>query len=97
MPHRQKSAKSQKQIRKLKKENKVLKKKAKRAVRLKKKVENLKEIIKELRKQLELEDKIHKRKKNKRGRMQGINPLPKKAASTTYVGIQTDPKEVMVC
>jgi hypothetical protein len=53
-------------------------------------VGKLKEIIKELRKQLELEDKIHKRKKNKKGRMQGRNPLPKKASSTTSVGIHTD-------
>ena len=63
---------------------------------LKKKVGKLKDIIKELRKQLELEDKINIRKKNKRGRMQGRNPLPKKVASTTFVGIQTDPEELMV-
>ena len=78
IPHKQKSAKSQRQITKLKKENKLLKKKAKRVVILKQKVGKLKEIIKELRKQLELADKIHRRKKNKRGRMQGRNPLPKK-------------------
>jgi hypothetical protein len=92
IPHKHKLAKSQKQIRKLKKENKLLKKKAKRVVILKQKVGKLKEIIKELRKQLELVDKIHKRKKNKKGRMQGRNPLPKKAASTTSIGIQTYPK-----
>ena len=28
--------------------------------------------------------------------MQGRNPLPKKAASTTSIGIQTDPEELMV-
>jgi hypothetical protein len=96
IPHKQKSAKSQKQIRKLKKENKLLKKKAKRVVVLKQKVGKLKEIIKELRKQLELADNIHRRKKNKRGRMQGRNPLPKKAVSTTSVGIQTNLEELVV-
>jgi hypothetical protein len=87
IPDKHKSAKSQKKIRKLKKENKLLKKKAKRAVILKQKVGNLKEIIKELMKQLELANKIHRIKKNKRGRMQGRNPLLKKVASTTSVGI----------
>jgi hypothetical protein len=48
--HKQKSAKK---IRKLKKENKLLKKKAKKAEVLKQKVGKIKEIIKELRKQLE--------------------------------------------
>jgi hypothetical protein len=73
-----------------------LKKKAKRDVILKNKVGKLKEIIKDLRKQLELADKIHRRKKNKKGRMQGRNPLPKKATSTMFVGIDTDPEELMV-
>jgi hypothetical protein len=44
---------------------------------------------------LELPDKSHMRKKNKKGRMQGIIPLPKKAASTTSIGIQTNPEELM--
>jgi flagellin-specific chaperone FliS len=48
-----------------------LKKKAKKVEVLKQKVGKLKEIIKELRKQLEQEDKAHRRKKNKRARMQG--------------------------
>jgi hypothetical protein len=64
-----------------------LKKKAKKAEVLKKKVGKLKEIIKELRKQLEQEDKSHRRKKNKRARVQGRNPLLKEAVSTNYVGI----------
>jgi hypothetical protein len=51
--HIHKLAKSHKKIRKLKKENTLLKKKAKKAEVLKQKVGKLKEIIKELRKQLE--------------------------------------------
>jgi hypothetical protein len=73
-----------------------LKKKAKKDEVLKKKVVTLKEIIKELRKQLEQEDKAHRRKKNKRARVQGRNPLPKEAVSTNYVGIQTNPEEIVV-
>jgi hypothetical protein len=64
--HKQKSAKSHKKIRKLKKENKLLKKNAKKDEVLKRKVGELKEIIKELRKQLEKKDKAHRRKKDKR-------------------------------
>jgi hypothetical protein len=94
--HKQKSAKSLKKIRKLKKENKLLKKKAKKAEVLKQKVVKLKEIIKELRKQLEQENKDHRRKKNKRARVQGRNPLPKEAVSTNFVGIQIDPEEIVV-
>jgi hypothetical protein len=94
--HKQKSAKIHKKIRKLKKENKLLKKKAKKAEVLKQKVVKLKEIIKELRKQLEQTDKSHRRKKNKRARVQGRNPLPKEAVSTNSVGIQTDPEEIVV-
>jgi hypothetical protein len=63
------SAKIHKKIRKLKKENKLLKKKAKKAEVLKKKLVKLKEIIKELRKQLEQTDKAHRRKKNKMARV----------------------------
>jgi hypothetical protein len=74
----------------------LLKKKDKRDEALKQKVGRLKGIIKELRKQLELADITHRRKKNKRGRVQGINPLPKQAVSTNSVGIQTDPEELMV-
>jgi hypothetical protein len=65
----------------------MLKKKAKKAEVLKKKVVKLKEIIKELRKQLEQADKTHKRNKNKRVRVQGRNPLPKEAVSTNSAGI----------
>ena len=85
--HKQKSSKSHKKIRKLKKENKLLKKKAKKAEVLKQNVVKLKEIIKELRKQLEQTDKAHRRKKNKRVRVQEINTFPKEAVSTNYVGI----------
>ena len=73
----------------------MLKKKAKKAEVLKQKVVKLKEIIKELRKQLEQVDKAHRRKKNKRARVQGRNPLPKEAVGTNFVGIQTDPEEVV--
>jgi Ni,Fe-hydrogenase III large subunit len=73
-----------------------LKKKAKKVEVLKQKVVKLKEIIKELRKQLEQVDKAHKRKKNKKARVQGKNPLPKEAVSTNYVGIQTGPEEIIV-
>jgi hypothetical protein len=45
----------------------LLKKKAKRVVILKQKVGKLKEIIKELRKQLELADKIHREKEKQKG------------------------------
>jgi hypothetical protein len=80
----------------LKKENKLLKKKAKRAKVLKQKAGKLKGIIKELKKQLELADKTHKIKKNKRGRVQGRNPLPKQATSTNSMGTQTDLEELVV-
>jgi hypothetical protein len=59
-------------------------------------VGKLKEIIKELRKQLEQVDKAHRRKKNKRARVQGRNPLPKEVVSTNFVGIQTNPEEIVV-
>jgi hypothetical protein len=45
---------------------------------------------------LELVDKTHKRKKNKRGRVQGRNPLPKQATSTNSMGTQTNPEELVV-
>jgi hypothetical protein len=44
-------------------------------------VGKLKEIIKKLRKKLEQVDKAQRRKKNKRARVQGRNPLPKEAVS----------------
>ena len=93
--HKQKSTKIHKKIRKLKKENKLLKKKAKKVEVLKQKVVKLKDIIKELRKQLEQADKAHRRKKNKRARVQRRNPLPKEEVSTNSVGIQTDPEETV--
>jgi hypothetical protein len=49
-----------------------------------------------LRKQIEQADKAHRRKKNKRARMQGRNPLPKEAVTTNSVGIQTDPEEIVI-
>jgi hypothetical protein len=55
--HKHKSTKIHRKIRKLKKENNFLKKKAKKDEVLKQKVVKLKEIIKELRKQLEQEYK----------------------------------------
>jgi predicted RNase H-like nuclease (RuvC/YqgF family) len=73
-----------------------LKKKAKKVEVLKQKVVKLKEIIKELRKQLEQIDKSHKRKKNKRAKVQGKNPLPKEVVSTNSIGIQTNPREIVV-
>jgi hypothetical protein len=73
-----------------------LKKKAKKAEVLKKKVAKLKEIIKELSKQLEQIDKSHKRKKNKRAKVQGRKPLPKEAVNTNSVGIHIDPEEIVV-
>jgi hypothetical protein len=45
-PHKQKAGKSHKKIRKMKKENKLLKRKAKQVEALKMKVGKLKEIIK---------------------------------------------------
>jgi hypothetical protein len=74
----------------------MLKKKAKKVEVLKQKVGKLKEIIKELRKQLEQEDKAHRRKKNKRARVQLRNPLPKEEVSTNFVGIHIDPEEIAV-
>jgi predicted nucleic acid-binding Zn-ribbon protein len=47
----------------------MLKKKAKKVEVLKQNVVKLKEIIKELRKQLEQVDKAHRRKKNKKARV----------------------------
>ena len=89
-PHKQKVGKIRKRIRKLKKENKLLKRKVKKVEALKLKVGKLRKIIKELRKQLEKEDKAHRRKKDKRARVQGRNPLPKEAVTTNFVGIQTN-------
>jgi hypothetical protein len=83
-------------IRKMKKENKLLKIKDKKVEALRLKVGKLREIIKELRKQLEQADKAHQRNKNKRPRMQGRNPLPKREVTTNSVGIQTDPEEITV-
>ena len=74
----------------------MLRKKAKKAEVLKQKVGKLKEIIKEFRNQLEQADKAHRRKKNKRVRVQGRNPLPREAISTNSVGIRTDPEEIVV-
>jgi hypothetical protein len=73
-----------------------LKKKVKKAEVLKQKVVKIKEIIKELRKQLEHIDKSHKRKKNKRAKVQGRNPLAKEAINTNSVGIQIDHEEIVV-
>jgi len=74
----------------------LLKRKAKKVEALKLKVGKLKEIIKELTKQLEQEDNVHQRKKNKRSRVQGRNPLPTRAVTTNSVGTQTDPEEITI-
>ena len=89
-PHKQKAGKIHKRIRKLKKENKLLKRKVKKVEALKLKFGKLREIIKELRKQLEKADKAHERKKNKSSRVQGRNPLPKRTVTTNSMGTQTD-------
>jgi predicted nuclease with TOPRIM domain len=77
-------------IKKLKQENKLLRRRVKRIKVLKKKVGKLKEIIKELRKQLELADKAYERKKTKRPRTQGRNPLPRRTVHTSSIGTQTE-------
>jgi len=64
----------------------LLKRRVKRIKVLKKKVGKLKEIIKELRKQLEQADKAHEIKKTKRHRAQGRNPLPRRVVQTSSVG-----------
>jgi DNA anti-recombination protein RmuC len=63
-----------------------LKRRVKRIKVLKQKVGRLKEIIKELRKQLEQADKAYERKKTKRPRTQGRNPLPRRTVHTSSVG-----------
>jgi hypothetical protein len=73
-PHKQKAGKSHKRIRKLKKENKLLKIKVKNVEALKLKVGKLRGIIKELRKKLEQEDKAHQRKKEKKVQSAGKKP-----------------------
>jgi hypothetical protein len=67
-----------------------LKKRVKKIKALKQKVGKLKEIIKELRKQLEQDDKSYKRKKSKRPRTQGRNPLLRKTGHTSSIGTQTE-------
>jgi predicted RNase H-like nuclease (RuvC/YqgF family) len=73
----------------LKQENKILRKRVKKIKVLKQKVGRLKEIIKELRKQLEQADKAYERKKSKRPRIQGRNPLPRRTVHTNSVETQT--------
>jgi len=73
-----------------------LKRRDKKVEVLKQKVDQLREIIKELRKKLEQADKAHKRKKNKRPKVQGRNPLPKREVTTNYAGTQTDLEEIIV-
>ena len=91
IPHKQKKAtdKGNNKIRKLKQENKILRKRVKKIKVLKQKVGRLKEIIRQLRKQLEWADKAHGKKKYKRPRIQGRNPLPKRKFHTNSVGTQT--------
>jgi hypothetical protein len=68
----------------------LLRKRVKKIKVLKQKVGKLKEIIKELRKQLEQADKAYERKKSKRPRTQGRNPLPRRTVHTSSVGTQTE-------
>jgi hypothetical protein len=90
IPHKQKTTgKGHNKIRKLKQENKILRKRVKKIKVLKQKVGRLKEIIRELRKQLEQDDKAYERKKSKRPRTQGRNPLPRRTVHTNSVGTQT--------
>jgi hypothetical protein len=74
----------------LKQENNLLRKTVKKIKVLKQKVGRLKEIIKELRKQSEQVDKAYERKKSKRPRTQGRNPLPRRTVHTGSVGTQTE-------
>jgi hypothetical protein len=60
------------------------------------KVGKLNGIIKELRKHLEQENKAHQRKKNKRSRVQGRNPLPKRIVTTNSKGTHADPEEITI-
>jgi predicted RNase H-like nuclease (RuvC/YqgF family) len=91
IPHKQKktTGKHNNKIKKLKQENNILRKKVKRIKVLKQKVGKLKETIRQLRKQLEQADKAHKKKKSKRPRIQGRNPLPRRTIQTNSVGTQT--------
>jgi hypothetical protein len=77
-------------IKKLKQENKLLRRRVKRIKVLKQKVGKLKEIIKELRKQLDLVDKAYERKNTKRPRTQGRNPLPRTTIHTSSIGTQIE-------
>ena len=56
---------------------------------LKQKVGRLKEIIKELRKQLDKAGKAYERNKSKRLRTQGRKPLPRRIVHTSFVGTHT--------
>jgi hypothetical protein len=88
-PKQKTTGKGHNKIRKLKKENRILRKRVKKIKVLKQKVGRLKEIIKELRKQLEQADKAYERKKYKRPRTQGRNPLLRRTIHTSSVGTQT--------
>jgi septal ring factor EnvC (AmiA/AmiB activator) len=90
IPHKQKTTgKGHNKIRKLTQENKLLRRRVKKIKVLKHKVGRLKEIIKELRKQLEKVDKAYERKKSKRPRTHGRIPLPRRKIHTSSVGTQT--------
>jgi hypothetical protein len=64
----------------------LLKRKVKKVEALKLKVGKLRGIIKEVKKHIEQADKAHQRKKNKRSRVQGRNPLPKRTVTTNSMG-----------
>ena len=66
-----------------------MRKRVKKIKVLKQKVGRLKETIRQLRKQLEQAEKSHEKKKSKRARVQGRNPLPRMIVHTNFVGTQT--------
>jgi hypothetical protein len=87
--HKETTEKGNNRIRKLEHENKTLRKRVKKIKVLKQKVGRLKEKIRQLKKQLEQSDKAHKKKKSKRVRVQGRNPLPRREIHTNSVETQT--------
>jgi hypothetical protein len=91
IPLRQKEAvgKGNNRIRKLEHEKKTLRKRVEKIKLLKQKVGRLKETNRQLKKQMEQDDKAHKKKKSKRAIVQGINPLPRRAIHTNSVETQT--------
>jgi len=67
-----------------------LRRKVKKIKVLKQKVGRLKEKIRQLKKHLEQSDKSYMKKKSRRVRIQGVNPLPRREIHTHYVETQTN-------